>query len=30
MTSELIPDEIQFVENPEPKCPCVLLTDVSS
>ena len=30
MTSELIPDEIQFVENPEPRCPCVLLTDVSS
>ena len=30
MTSELIPDEIQFVENHEPRCPCVLLTDVSS
>ena len=30
MTTELIPDEIQFAENPEPRCPCVLLVDVSS
>ena len=26
---DLIPD-VQFVENPEPRCPCVLLVDVSS
>ncbi|MCY3543352.1 MAG: VWA domain-containing protein [Chloroflexi bacterium] len=30
MATELIPDEIQFAENPEPRCPCVLLVDVSS
>ena len=30
MTTDLIPDEIQFAENPEPRCPCVLLVDVSS
>ena len=30
MTTDLIPDEIQFVENPEPRCPCVLLVDVST
>ena len=30
MTTELMPDEIQFAENPEPRCPCVLLADVSS
>ena len=30
MTTELIPDEIQFAENPEPRCPCVLVVDVSS
>ncbi len=30
MTTELIPDEIQFAENSEPRCPCVLLVDVSS
>ena len=30
MTTELIPDEIQFAENPEPRCPCVLVLDVSS
>ena len=30
MTTELIPDEIQFAENPEPRCPCVLLVDVST
>ena len=30
MTNELIPDEIQFAENPEPRCPCVLLVDVST
>ena len=30
MTIELIPDEIQFAENPEPRCPCVLVVDVSS
>ena len=29
MTTELIPDEIQFAENPEPRCPCVLVVDVS-
>lgn len=29
MTTELIPDQIQFAENPEPRCPCVLLVDVS-
>ena len=28
--TELIPDEIQFAENPEPRCPCVLLVDVST
>ena len=30
MTTDLIPDEIQFAENPEPRCPCVLVVDVSS
>ena len=30
MTAELIPDHIQFAENPEPRCPCVLVVDVSS
>ncbi len=30
MTTELMPDEIQFAENPEPRCPCVLVVDVSS
>lgn len=30
MTTELIPDEIQFAENPEPRCPCILLVDVST
>ncbi len=30
MTTELIPDQIQFAENPEPRCPCVLVVDVSS
>ena len=30
MPTELIPDEIQFAENPEPRCPCVLLVDVST
>ena len=34
MTTELIPDlmpdEIRFAENPEPRCPCVLLIDVSN
>ena len=30
MTVELVPDEIQFAENPEPRCPCVLVVDVSS
>ena len=30
MTTELIPDEIQFAENPEPRCPCVLVVDVSN
>ena len=30
MTTELISDEIQFAENPEPRCPCVLVVDVSS
>ena len=30
MTTELIPDEIQFAENPETRCPCVLVVDVSS
>ena len=30
MVTELIPDEIQFAENPEPRCPCVLVVDVSS
>ena len=30
MTTELIPDEIQFADNPEPRCPCVLLADVST
>lgn len=29
MTTDLIPD-IEFAENPEPRCPCVLLVDVSS
>ena len=29
MTTDLIPDEIQFAENPEPRCPCVLVVDVS-
>ena len=27
--TELIPDRIQFAENPEPRCPCVLVLDVS-
>lgn len=26
---ELIPDAIEFAENPEPRCPCVLVLDVS-
>ncbi len=30
MTTELIPDEIQFAENPELRCPCVLVLDVST
>ena len=30
MVTELIPDEIQFADNPEPRCPCVLLVDVST
>jgi len=30
MTTDLIPDEIQFAENPEPRCPCVLVVDVST
>ena len=30
MTTELIPDEIQFAENPEPRCPLVILADVST
>ena len=30
MTAELVPDQIQFAENPEPRCPCVLVLDVSS
>ena len=30
MITELIPDEIQFAENAEPRCPCVLVLDVSS
>ena len=30
MAIELLPDEIQFAENPEPRCPCVLVVDVSS
>ena len=30
MTTDLIPDDIQFAENPEPRCPCVLVVDVSS
>ena len=30
MATELIPDQIQFAENPEPRCPCVLVVDVSS
>ena len=29
MIPDLIPDQIQFAENPEPRCPCVLLVDVS-
>jgi len=29
MTTDLIPDAIQFAENPEPRCPCVLVVDVS-
>ena len=30
MTTELIPEEMQFADNPEPRCPCVLLLDVSA
>ena len=30
MAAELVPYEIQFAENPEPRCPCVLVVDVSS
>lgn len=30
MTTDLIPDEIQFAENPEARCPCVLVVDVST
>ena len=30
MVTELIPDQVQFAENPEPRCPCVLVVDVSS
>ena len=30
MNIELIPDDIQFAENPEPRCPCVLVVDISS
>ncbi len=30
MTTDLIPDEIQFAENPEPRYPCVLVVDVST
>ena len=30
MTTEIIPDGIEFVENPEPRCPVILLLDVSS
>lgn len=29
-TRNLIPDEIHFAENPEPRCPCMLLVDVSN
>ena len=27
---DLISDEVQFAENPEPLCPCVLVVDVST
>ena len=30
MTNEIMPDGIEFVENPEPRCPVILLLDVSS
>ena len=30
MTTDLILDEIQFAENPEPRCACILLADVST
>ena len=30
MAIELVPDEIQFAENPEPRCLCVLVVDASS
>lgn len=30
LVPDLIPDAIQFAENPEPRCPCVLVVDVSS
>ena len=30
MITEIIPDGIEFVENPEPRCPVILLLDVSS
>ena len=30
VTTELIPDEVGFPDNPEPRCPCVLLVDVST
>ena len=30
LVPDLIPDAIQFAENPEPRCLCVLLVDVSS
>ena len=29
LVPDLIPDVIQFAENPEPRCPCVLVVDVS-
>ena len=29
MSEELNLDEIEFAENPEPRCPCVLLLDTS-
>lgn len=30
LVPDLIPDAIQFAENPEPRCPCVLVVDVSA